>query len=246
MLRDFLNAVRFLTVFPLPSAKEHRAGDLARAMFFFPAAGLLIAACAYGLFLLFTPFFPSRVAVLILLIAPILISGGLHADGFADFCDGFFGGKDKESILRIMKDSRVGAWGALGMALLVLVKFELLQSAAYYVPVFFLAAAASRWSQVFLSAWLPYAGAGGGISEQVAGKAGRREILGATLFMAVPVVWFPWEGLAMIALLIMALLSFGLYVKKKLGGVTGDVLGAASELTEIFIYTASFMIARIR
>ena len=204
-------------------------------MVFFPAAGLLIGGLSLGLFRISETFFPPRIATLVLLIAPILMSGGLHVDGFADFCDGFFGGKEKSDILRIMKDSRVGAWGALGVALLVLTKFELLQTLPFKAPFFLMAMAASRWSQVLLSFYLPYAGLGGGVSEYVASKVGLREVLGATLFLIPLIFWLQKEGVFILGGLALFLFLLGFYFKKKVGGITGDLLGAASELTEVFV-----------
>ncbi len=157
-------------------------------------------------------------------------------DGFADFCDGFFGGKERTDILRIMKDSRVGAWGALGVALLTLTKFELLQALPSKAIVFLLAMAASRWAQVVLSFALPYAGLGGGMSERVANKIGLREVLSATVFLIFPVLCLGIKGFFILAGAILFLFFIGLLFKKRIGGVTGDLLGAASELTEICIF----------
>lgn len=238
-MRDFVNAVRFLTVVPLPADPSYREDDLPRAMFYFPAAGLLIAAASYGVFMLAESFFPANIAALVLLIAPVLITGGLHVDGFADFCDGFFGGRGKDDILRIMKDSRVGAWGALGVALLMITKFELLKTLPYGAAAYFLALAASRWAQVFLSVFLKYAGAGGGIGERVAQRTGRRELLGASVFVMLPALWFPVQGLLILALLVPFIAGLGTYFKKKVGGMTGDLYGAAGELTEIFVLLAA-------
>lgn len=244
MIHDFLSAVRFLTVLPLPSDASTRPNALARGMLFFPVVGLFIGGLSLGLFWILGFFFPSRIAVLSLLIAPILITGGLHVDGFADFCDGFFGGKDKSDILRIMKDSRVGAWGALGIALLVLTKFELLQTLSDRAIVFLLAMAASRWAQVLLSFYLPYAGLAGGVSKQVAGKVGLREVLGAALFLFPFLLWFPPKGILILGGLLPFLFLLGLFFKKRVGGLTGDLLGAASELTEVFIFLTATLWVR--
>lgn len=236
----FYEAVRFLTVFNVPLKNLLPENALAQSMIFFPAAGLLIGGLSWGLFIISESFFPPRIATLVLLLTPIFISGGLHVDGFADFCDGFFGGKDRTDILRIMKDSKVGAWGALGVALLMLTKFELLLVLPHQGMVFLLAMAASRWAQVLLSFSLPYAGLGGGISERVARKIGRREVLGGSLFFLPLILGFP-QGIFLLAGLLPFLFLLGLFFKKRIGGVTGDLLGAASELTEIFIFlTANF------
>ncbi len=233
---DACEAVRFLTVLRLPSKKALPENALARAMIFFPAVGTLIGGFTLGLFHLFQPAFPANVAALVLLMVPILISGGLHVDGFADFCDGFFGGKERTDTLRIMKDSRVGAWGALGVALLVLVKYELLLALpGDKTRVFLLAMAASRWAQVLLSFTLPYAGLGGGMSERVAGKISLREIWGATVFLLLPVFGLGLKGFFILTGTAIFIFVLGFLFKKRLGGVTGDLLGAASEMTEVIV-----------
>jgi len=233
---DVCEAVRFLTVFKLPSRNFMPENGLARAMIFFPAVGLVIGGLSFVCFNVASSFFPPRIATLFLLIAPILMSGGLHMDGFADFCDGFFGGKSKTDILRIMKDPNVGALGAVGVALLMLVKFELLCAVPDKIIIFLLAMAVSRWSQVVLSFFLPYAGLGGGMSQRVAGKITSREVLGATLFLMPFLFWLGKEEIFILAGVVPFLFLIGLYFKSKIGGVTGDLLGAASELTEVFVF----------
>ena len=131
----------------------------------------------------------------------------------------------------------MGVWGASGVALLLLTKYELLQALpGSQAVVFLLAMAASRWAQVILSFALPYAGSGGGMGERVAGQIGSREVLGATFFLLLPAFWLGMKGLLILAGTGLALFSLGLLFKKKTGGVTGDLLGAASELTEVCIF----------
>lgn len=236
MLRDLLVALRFLTVLPVPMPKQPGAEALARSMFFFSAVGLLIGVLSYGLFLCCRSFLPERVATLALLVAPIFLSGGLHVDGFADSCDGFFGGKDRAEILRIMKEPQIGVWGAVGVALLLLVKFELLQTLPNKAGFYLLALTAGRWAQVILGVSLPYAGSPGGLGECVAKKVGVREVLGATAFLLPVVFWLRIPGAWALATLGIFLALFSFYVRKKIGGITGDVIGASSEMTELFIF----------
>jgi adenosylcobinamide-GDP ribazoletransferase len=243
LFEDFFEALRFLTIFKVPSQTRWSENALARSMIFFPSVGLMIAGLSLALFSVAENFFPHRIATLVLLIAPIVISGGLHVDGFADFCDGFFGGKERADILRIMKDSRVGAWGALGVALLMLTKFELLLAIPQQGIVFVGALVASRWAQVVLSAALPYAGLGEGISELVAKKTSAREVLGATLFL-MPFLFLIPNGFLILSSCVFFLFALGSFFKKKVGGITGDLFGAASELTEVFILLASTFGAR--
>lgn len=236
LLDDVFEAVRFLTIFKLPSQNFLPENALARSMIFFPAVGFLIGGLSLGIFMIAESFLPLRIATLVLLVVPIFISGGLHVDGFADFCDGFFGGTGKADILRIMKEPQIGAWGALGVAILMLTKFELLHTLPARAYIFLLAITVSRWAQVLLSFSLPYAGLGGGVSEQVAQKVGLREVLGAGLFLIPFIFWSPKNGFFILVGFLPFLFLLGLLFRKRLGGVTGDLLGAASELTEVFIF----------
>ena len=142
-------------------------------------------------------------------------------------------------MLRIMKDSRIGTWGALGIALLILSKFELLQNLPEKAGFFLLAMTASRWAQVGLSFCLPYAGSGGGLGESVALKIGSRELVGATIFLFLPVLWLRAKGLVVLGCLFAFLVLLGIFFKRKAGGLTGDMLGAASELTELFVFLSA-------
>ena len=221
-MNSFLTALRFLTIVPLGDSRQ--TGELLKTMLFFPAVGFLIGLASLGFFLIAEKFLPAHIAVLVLMASPLFLSAGLHLDGFTDFCDGFFGGRDKEGILRIMKDSRIGTWGAVGLFLLLMAKFELLQD----LP--------SRWSQVIFSFFLPYARPEGGLGKSVAGKVSPGQAAGATVFLLLVVFWVGLTGLWILLGLAGFLFLMGLFFKQKLGGVTGDVLGAGSELSELFIF----------
>ena len=234
MINSFLTALRFLTIIPLGDSRK--STGLANAMPFFPAVGFLIGLASLAVFSIAEKFLPARAAVLLLMAVPVFLSAGLHVDGFTDFCDGFFGGRDKEGILRIMKDSRIGTWGALGLFLLLAAKFELLQDLLLRPKIFLLAMTASRWSQVIFSFFLPYARPEGGLGKSVAGKVSPGQTAGATVFLLLVVFWVGLTGLWILLGLAVFLFSLGLFVKRKLGGVTGDVLGAGSEVSELFIF----------
>lgn len=243
MISDFFCALGFLTIFPSPQSKGGvKEGDLARSMFFFPLIGILIGVLSLLVVELFSfsPF--GRIKALALVTLPILFSGGLHVDGFSDFCDGFFSGKNKEEILRIMRDSRIGVWGASGVVLLLFWKWELLATFPNRATPFLLSLTASRWAQVALAYFLPYANPVGGLGQTVAKKVGIRELAGATGFLSVLI--FSTGGVGVICFL--ALLPFlagvGFLFWKRVQGITGDLLGAASEATEVFVFLIFFLI----
>lgn len=240
MISNFVLAVRFLTILPLPYREKE--GDLARAMFFFPLVGFLIGILSLVLTqALSLPVF-IRLEALGLVTFPVLLAGGLHVDGFADFCDGFFAGKNKEGILQIMRDSRIGVWGALGTVLLLFWKWELLASLSGRSGALLLALTASRWAQVVLAYFLPYANPSGGLGEGVAKKVKIRELTGATAFLALVTFFLGAKGLVCFIALLPFLAGIGFLFWKRLGGLTGDLLGAASEVTEVFMFFILFLI----
>lgn len=240
MLSEFLEAFRFLTILPLPRAKKETS--LARAMLFFPLVGFLIGIATLTVTQLLSLDLFLRLEALSLITIPIFLSGGLHIDGFSDFLDGFFGGKDKNEILTIMRDPRIGVWGALGVFLLLFWKWELLASLANRGPALLFALTSSRWAQVVLSYFLPYANPQAGLGSAVAKKVTLRELVGASAFFAVIVFVSRGSGVLCFLVLLPFLAGLGWLFHKRVGGVTGDLLGAASEMTELFIFLVLFLI----
>ena len=243
MILNFLEAVRFLTVLPMPASRQKV--DLARATFFFPLVGFLIGILAVMITHALSLHIFVNLHALALVTIPLFLTGGLHVDGFSDFCDGFFGGKDKEEILSIMRDSRIGVWGALGVMLLLLWKWELLASLPGRDVAILLALTTSRWSQVVLSYFLPYANPKSGLGESVAKKVKIRELVGATVFLAVLIFFLKGPGVLCFLALLPFLTALGLLFKKRLGGITGDLLGATSETTELFVLLILFLMRSV-
>ena len=240
MMAEFLEALRFLTILPLPASQGK--ADLARAMFFFPLVGFLIGIFSLMMVQIFALHLFVRLQALALVTIPLLLSGGLHLDGFADFCDGFFGGKSKEDIFRIMRDSQIGVWGALGIVLLLFWKWELLASLPNRNHALLLALTASRWAQVVLAYFLPYANPAGGLGESVAKKVTTRELVGATAFLGILIFFLKPAGLLCLLALLPFLAGLRFFFLKRVGGLTGDLLGAASEATEVFVLLLLFWI----
>ena len=243
LVTELIEAVRFLTIIPLPD--RGKKVDLARAMFFFPFVGLLIGVLSLLIVHSLSLYVFVRLEALALITLPILLTGGLHVDGFADFCDGFFGGKKKEDVLRIMRDSRVGVWGALGVVLLLFWKWELLASLSGRDGVLLFSLTASRWAQVVLSYFLPYANPKAGVGEAVAKKVKLHELTGATGFVVAVIFFMRGSGVLCFLALFPFLAAVGFYFKKRVGGITGDLLGAASEATELFLFFVFFLIRSV-
>ena len=250
-LRDLVAAFRFLTRIPLPGI-SHSQGSLSRAAKFFPLVGLVIALGAVGLRrALIGHLAPAIVAVLILCYL-VLITGGFHEDGLADTADGFGGAWKKEKILEIMRDSRIGSFGALAIALSILARYTLLSSlrpdrfSTYIIAAHVLC----RWTTLPLSFFMSPARAEG----QGAGVAQRISILslvfGTVIALVICVIcyflthqafWLPWIA-AWVAAIAVTLLT-ALYYRSQIGGVTGGCFGATNQLTEIVIYLCGVWIS---
>ena len=232
MLRALASAVLFLTRIPLPrlSLDEH---DFARGAGYFAWVGALIAACLWAVSLL-APWTGVRLCALLVVAAWALITGGLHLDGLADSIDGFSGGRgDRERTLDIMRDSRIGSHGAVALILVLTLKWAALERALELRTVAWLVApVAARFACTLLMARFPYArtrGLGSAFVGAVHWPALAVGMLAVSLagFQLGPVSVL-LAGVAMAAALLI-----GWRANKRLGGLTGDLYGAAIELSEL-------------
>lgn len=233
---QFRIALGFLTILPVDRSLQATPERLGRSMALFPAAGLLMGLILVVLNSLMDALIPRAVLDCLLLLILIVITGALHLDGIADLLDGLAGGKDREGILRIMKDSRVGAMGVVGLVMLLLLKYLCLFNLPLELKssglIFMLAA--GRWVQVVLAASCRYLRGSEGTGAAFLEYAGERELLIASgSLIAVALVLFGLQGIFLIFLLGIAAILLIKYFEMRLGGVTGDVLGAASELIEV-------------
>src|SRR5947208_11166798 len=123
VLRDLVLAFQFLTRIPFPG-NAHAKGSLSRSAKFFPVVGMVIALGAAGLHRVFSGHLAPAIVAVLVLAYLVLITGGFHEDGLADAADGFGGGWKKEKILEIMRDSRIGSFGALAITLSLLARYS--------------------------------------------------------------------------------------------------------------------------
>lgn len=236
--QDAMVAFGYLTRFPTAGV-SYGPDSLARAAKFFPVVGLAVGAGAAGLNRVLGPHASRDVLAVLLLTYFVLITGGLHEDGLADAADGFGAGWNKDQILAIMRDSRIGSYGAVALVLSLLVRYVLLSRLPleHFASFIIGAHVLCRWTTLPLGFWLAPARAHEGQGAQVAGKLSLTSLLFGTLFtMAVCYwvfrnrMWIPLAASTAVAL------ASGLYYKSQIGGVTGDCYGATNQLTEIAVY----------
>ena len=233
---QFRIALGFLTILPVDRSLQATPERLGRSMALFPASGVVLGLILVILNSLLDAFIPRAVLDCLLLLILIVITGALHLDGIADLLDGLAGGKDRDGILRIMKDSRVGAMGVVGLVMLLLLKYlclfnlplELKSAGLIFMP------AAGRWVQVVLAVSCRYLRGPEGTGAVFLEYASERELLIASgSLIAVAMVLFGLQGIFLIFLLGITAMLLIKYFEIRLGGVTGDVLGASSELIEV-------------
>jgi adenosylcobinamide-GDP ribazoletransferase len=243
-LRLFFIALQFFTRLPIPRWVGFEPAWLHHASRYFPAVGLVVAAIAAVVYAAAVLVLPPAVAVLLSTAAGIYATGAFHEDGFADCCDGLGGGHTRERALEIMKDSRIGAYGAIGIGLMLAIKVSTLAGMPVLVVLGALMAAhpLSRLMACSLIWRMEYARAEGK-AKPLAQEMGNGEfaiaILGAAIPAAVAMAlgWLTPAALGSgLAAMLLATIWLARKFRQRLDGYTGDCLGAVQQLTEAVFY----------
>ena len=230
-----LVAVQALTRLPVHPA--FAPDSLRRAVRFFPAVGAALGGVAAGVFAAASAGLPPFVAACLSLAATLLLTGALHEDGLADCCDGFGGGRATADALRIMRDSRIGAFGTVGLVVVIGAKLGCLATIDGAGWALVAAHAASRGWTVVTARFLPYARPEGMAAGVAASDWADVAIACACAGLAILLLG-PQSGAAL-GLSGLVALGLGLYARRRLGGYTGDVLGAVQQLTELAVLLAA-------
>ena len=249
----FLNALMFYTRIPVPSWMKHDEDMLNKATVYFPVIGWIVAGISSLVFYGASRIFNPDISIILSMVASVLTTGAFHEDGFADVCDGFGGGWTKEKILEIMKDSRVGTYGSVGLILILALKFYSLEflDNQTLIWVLFMAHSISRFVALSFIFTLDY------VREDALSKAKPiakqmpvKDLSIAFCLAIIPLLIYiiitaNFFLLLIIPPLILVHLYLGYYFKKWIGGYTGDCLGATQQVSEVVIYLViSALLAR--
>jgi cobalamin 5'-phosphate synthase/cobalamin synthase len=252
-MTSLLAAVGLLTRVPIRRAFTE--SEVAGATAFYPIVGAAIGATQATVLWLAIAWLPSPAAAggasrmpsmvlaVCLVALAVWITGALHIDGLADTADGFGGGRSCEQILAIMRDPRVGAYGAVAIVVLLLLKVACLDALserrAAVVPLI-VAPVAGRWAMAALGWWLPYARAEGGLGAVVRGSVAGRGLAIATASSALLLAALAgWHAVVFGTIAVGVTLATGRAYRRHIGGFTGDSLGATGELTEAAVWLAA-------
>jgi len=234
-MRLYFIALQFLTIIPLPFAVRCEERDLGRSMALFPLVGLTLGGLLVGTDFILSRILPWQVADLLLITLLTVVTGALHLDGLADVCDGLAARGGRERFLAVMKDSRIGAGGVVALVLGLLLKYQTLllvppeikREALLLFPML------ARFGQVQLTVGSQRARENGLGSLFVSGAGALQFAVAGIFTVACAVLLLGVKGLY--AMLILYLFTWGMkaWSHRRLGGITGDVIGCVSELNEI-------------
>jgi adenosylcobinamide-GDP ribazoletransferase len=247
----FLTALSFYTRIPCSSLTGHSVEHLNRATIYLPVVGVIIGALAAAVFYASNLIFGVEISIILSMASSILATGGFHEDGFIDACDGFGGGWTREKILAIMKDSRVGAFGAMGAVLALMMKFfaTLAVSPCHIPAVIIIAHSLSRFTALSLIHTHEYCRENeDGKAKAAAKKISGMEFCVAGILAIIPLALFSgYTATHYYAAILIILLAIKIYAasyfKKWIGGYTGDCLGAVQQISEVAVYL--FMGAKV-
>ena len=234
-----LLALSFFTRIPVNFSAEITPAQLNKASRYFAVIGLLIGFICSLVYMGSVEYLPKSIAVLIAMAASLLVTGAFHEDGWADVWDGFGGGWSIEQKLNIMKDSRLGTYGAAALFIILLLKFQSLMALASPVFALILANTLSRVVATSLIYDMPYVALDATSKVKPLAQHLSNKSLVILLVTGILVsLWFLSLGecflLFVILFIFRALLAF--WFTRQLGGYTGDCLGAAQQSSEIVIY----------
>lgn len=227
-----------MTRIPINLSLEVKREDFADAVRYFPIVGVIVGSIDMLIYLVTSTFFHGALPSVFTILSHIIITGGLHLDGVSDTADGIFSGRNKERVLEIMKDSRVGTFGVLALIIIILLRFVAIEdmpkmnlySALFISPVI------SRSLATLLMYKRRYARESEGLGDLFIGKISKMtSFLALFIGIGVTLLAARLNGLIVILVGVVFTLIFRTYIEKRLDGVTGDILGASIELNEVIV-----------
>ncbi|MGQ3683803.1 MAG: adenosylcobinamide-GDP ribazoletransferase [Candidatus Loosdrechtia sp.] len=271
-MNNFLWVLKFLTVIPIDKEDKIKPDETGPIVFWFPVAGLCIGVFLSAACVLFYFLFPALIVYALVIIIYIIITGALHLDGYADTCDGIWGGYNREKRLEIMRDSRIGSFGATGLICLLGLRYVSLLSigktctigngvlfpiVAQHTPslvpselvntciALLIMPVVGRWGQIYAAGLSMYARNESGTGGVIVKAATVKQVICASLFLLCFLfMFYHVSGLMIFAIISAFTLLWIWYMKKKINGMTGDTLGATNEILELLFLLCLLLVNR--
>ena len=241
MIKQLIILIQFMTRIPVFVNVEYDEEKLGKSIKYFPLVGAIIGIFLYGINILAGKITVNRqIAAIIIIIAEIFITGLIHIDGLADTADGLFSYAEKEKILEIMKDSRVGTNGAVALILYFMTKVILLSEIR---PEYIILYPVISRLSTSINAGLGEYARKNGMSNEIIAKNGKKEaVISIIITMILSFIILKVKGLIILIFAILFILLLMKGVKRKIGGITGDTMGASLELTSILVLLAGVVL----
>ncbi len=246
-----LTAIMFYTRIPVPKNIGYSDEILNQSTKYFSFVGWIVGGFGALIFYLSIFIFPLTISILLSMVTTIMLTGAFHEDGFADSCDAFGGGWTKEKILEIMKDSRIGTYGTVGLIFILVTKyFTLFNVDAAQIPfVLFASHAFSRYTATGIIFFSEYARENASSkSKPVGKKLNSTEYLISFIFGSAPLLLISYQYsywyLLIFITAIPVIFFLKRYFEKWIGGYTGDALGATQQISEVVFYLTFIIITR--
>jgi adenosylcobinamide-GDP ribazoletransferase len=241
-MKNFLLALQFLTIIPL-KIKSVEDKEIADSLIYFPIAGLFIGLILIGIngLLVFLNF-PKLTIDTILVVSLTAITGAMHLDGLSDTADALLSAKSKDEMLKVMRDPHIGVMGTISIISILFLKITFLFSInpSLIPTALILICVLSRWSLVFSLFLFPYARQEGKAKVFTEGITPKIFILATLIALLCALIVTQLKGLLILGIITLVAYLIGKFISKKIGGITGDILGAINELVEV---TTLFSIA---
>ncbi|MFS4429187.1 adenosylcobinamide-GDP ribazoletransferase [Chryseobacterium sp. S90] len=245
----FATALMFFTRIPVPFSIPYSSEIMNKSQKYFAWVGLVIGLINAVVLYFSTVLFNLEIGIVLMMISSVLLTGAFHEDGFTDMCDSFGGGYGKEKILTIMKDSRVGAYGTIGIILLFALKFYSIQALGIIAPVKVLAIIVlAHTVSRFISGTMIYThqyvtDIDVSKSKPLANKPldGMALLVGFISVLIAFALIPDWRLIFAFALAYLGKIYMGWYFKKHIGGYTGDCLGSVQQVCEVLFYLGTMV-----
>ena len=235
ILRRFLLMLQFFTTIPIKINLRINEVDFGKGLVFAPLIGTILGAILGGLYIVYSYILPVSVATALTVVSYIVLTGGIHLDGLGDTFDAVYSGRPKERMLEIMRDSRVGTNAVLAVVSIVLLDFVVLNQfkEVDMIGALICALTAGRTSALIGASFFEYAGKDGGLAEPFTKYCGIKEaVVGILAYSTVFIFFYGFMNLHILIGMIVASYAILFILSKKIGGVTGDILGATIEIIQ--------------
>jgi len=247
-MKNLILMIQFFTRIPIKINVSTSNEDFSRGIAYFPFVGLVVGLFNYGIYYLVTSFDQGILGSIFWLISNIFITGAIHLDGLADTCDGLFSARDKQRMLEIMKDSRIGTNGVIAIILDLILRLGILYSLSYTAkaPAILLGPVVAKTLVLLLMGISKYARTEGGMGGLFYSHMSlQRLIVGIASGVFIVLFFGSWKAIAALIPSLIIILIFRKMVVDRIDGMTGDTLGAASEVSEICFMASLYLLERL-